>query len=84
VRDVDALVVEATYLEEDRDMAHRFGHLTAAEAARLAQRAGVRQLILTHLSRRYHTRQVLEEAAAIFANTTVANDFDEFQVKRSA
>ncbi len=83
VRDVDALVVEATYLEEDREMAHRFGHLTAAEAARLAQRAGVRQLILTHLSRRYHTRQVLEEAVAVFANTAVANDFDEFQVKRA-
>lgn len=83
VRDVDALVVEATYLEEDREMAHRFGHLTAAEAARLAQRAGVRQLILTHLSRRYHTRQVLEEAVAVFANTAVANDFDEFQIKRA-
>ncbi len=80
----DALVVEATYLDEDRDMAHRFGHLTAAEAARFAQRAGVGQLILTHLSRRYHTRQVLEEAQAIFPNTVVANDFDQFQIKRAA
>ncbi len=83
IRDADALVVEATYLDEDREMAHRFGHLTAAEAARFAQRAGVRQLILTHLSRRYHTRQVLEEAAAIFADAVVANDFDSFQIKRS-
>lgn len=62
-------------------MAHRFGHLTAAEAARFAQRADVEQLILTHLSRRYHTRQVLEEARAIFPNTVVANDFDRFEIK---
>ncbi|MCS7039042.1 MAG: ribonuclease Z [Anaerolineae bacterium] len=83
VRGVDALVVEATYLEEDREIAQRFGHLTAAEAARLAQRAEVGLLILTHLSRRYHTHQVLDEARTIFPNTVVANDFDRFTIKRS-
>ncbi|RME81338.1 MAG: ribonuclease Z [Caldilineae bacterium] len=83
VRDADALVVEATYLQEDAAMARRFGHLTAAGAARLARRAEVRQLILTHISRRYHTRQILEEAQAIFPNTVVANDFDHFTIKRA-
>lgn len=83
VREVDALVVEATYLEEDREFAQRFGHLTAAEAARLAHRAGVGLLILTHLSRRYPTHRVLEEARAIFPSTVVANDFDRFTVKRA-
>ncbi|NUQ39339.1 MAG: ribonuclease Z [Caldilineales bacterium] len=81
VQGANTLVVEATYIEEDQEMAHRFGHLTAAEAARFAQRADVEQLILTHLSRRYHTRQVLEEARAIFPNTVVANDFDRFEIK---
>ncbi len=81
-RGADALVIEATYLEEERDMARRFAHLTAAMAARLAQRAEVGQLILTHLSRRYHTRDVLAEARAIFPNTIVAHDFNTFRVRR--
>lgn len=83
IQDVDALVVEATYLDQDRDMAQRFGHLTAAEAARLARRAGVGRLILTHISRRYPGRLVLEEAQTIFPEVVVANDFDHFQVKRA-
>lgn len=78
----DALVIEATYLESEADLARAFGHLTAAQAARLAQEAGVRQLILTHISRRYTTRQVEEEARAIFPETVVANDFDHFQIRR--
>ncbi|MCO6453601.1 MAG: ribonuclease Z [Caldilineales bacterium] len=83
VEGVDALVVEATYLEEDWEMAKRFGHLTAAQAAQFAQRVGAGQLILTHLSRRYHTRQVSDEAKSIFPNTTVANDFDRFEIRRA-
>ncbi|GAB4533561.1 MAG: ribonuclease Z [Anaerolineales bacterium] len=78
----DALVIESTYLEEERDMARRFAHLTAGMAADLARRAGVGQLILTHLSRRYRTREVLAEARAIFPDTIVAHDFDTFQVRR--
>ncbi len=81
VQGANALVVEATYLEEDREMARQFGHLTAAQAAQLAQRAGVERLILTHLSRRYDARAVQAEAQAIFPNTVVANDFDRFEIK---
>jgi ribonuclease Z len=78
----DALVIEATYLQEEAEMARKFAHLTAASAADLALRAGVQQLILTHLSRRYRERDVLAEAQAIFPNTVVARDFDNFQVRR--
>ena len=52
------LVIEATYLEEDAEMARQFGHMTAAQAARLAQEANVNTLILTHLSRRYDGRMM--------------------------
>ncbi len=82
VRGADVLVVEATYLEQDKELARQYGHLTAAQAARLARAAQVGQLILTHISRRYADQDVLAEARAIFANTVVANDFDHFEVKR--
>jgi ribonuclease Z len=63
-------------------MARQFGHMTAAKAARLAQDAGVRTLILTHLSRRYRVRDILSEACEIFPNTYVARDLDHFIINR--
>jgi ribonuclease Z len=79
---VDALVIESTYLEEEAEMAKKFSHLTARMAAELAARAGARQLILTHLSRRYREKDVLAEAEGIFPNVRVARDFDTFYVKQ--
>jgi ribonuclease Z len=76
----DALVIEATYLEVEAEMAHKFGHLTAAQAARLAVAAGVRELYLTHISRRYREADVSAEAQAIFPNTHVARDFDRIKI----
>jgi ribonuclease Z len=80
VREADALVIEATYLEVEADMARQFGHLTAAQAARLAAEAGARELYLTHISRRYRESQVLAEAQAIFPDVQVARDFDRVKV----
>jgi ribonuclease Z len=79
-RDADALVIESTYVDEERGMAREFGHLTARQAAELAVSANVRELILTHISRRHSTQQVLDEARAIFPTTTVARDFDCFRI----
>lgn len=81
-RDADALVIESTYLEEEAEMARQFTHLTARQAAELALKAGVKKLIVTHISRRYREKDVLKEAQAIFPNTFVARDFDLFQIKR--
>jgi ribonuclease Z len=78
----DALVIEATYLDQERDLARDFGHLTARYAAELARDAGVDALILTHLSRRYREREVLAEARSVFANTFVARDFDLYQIAK--
>lgn len=79
-QNADALVIEATYMDADAEMARNFGHITAGQAARLAVEANVRQLYLTHLSRRYREQDVLEEAQAIFPNTSVARDFDRMKV----
>lgn len=82
VKNVDALVIESTYTENEKDLAKRFDHLTAAQAATLAKEAGVGQLFLTHLSRRYRERDIYDEAAAIFPSVQVARDFDSFQIRR--
>jgi ribonuclease Z len=76
------LVIEATYVERDAALAEQFDHLTAARAARLAREAGVHQLVLTHISRRYRESDILEEAQAIMPNTVVARDLDHFRVLR--
>ncbi len=76
----DLLAIEATYTEAERDVAAAFGHLTASQGAWLARQAGVRHLVLHHISRRYNNRQILDEATPIFAETTVARDFDLFRL----
>lgn len=83
-RGVDAIVIEATYLEDDSEMARQFAHMTARGAAELALASGVKTLILTHISRRYRERQVLAEVRSIFPEAVVARDFDAFQIKRGA
>lgn len=81
-QDADALVIESTYLEDEAELARQFSHLTATMAAELAVRANVKQLFLTHLSRRYREKAVLAEARRVFANVHVARDFDSFKIKQ--
>lgn len=82
IRDAEAMVIEATYTEEKAELAERFGHLTALQSAQLAKDANIRELFLTHLSRRYRDRDILEEAQKIFPIVQVARDFDQFQIRR--
>ena len=81
VKGADALSIEATYLEEEAEMAVQYSHLTAKMAAELAREANVGKLYLTHVSRRYREKDILAEAQAVFSNTEVARDFSQFQVK---
>jgi len=70
---------EATYLDEEREMAAEYFHMTAKQSAELAKQAEVQTLILTHFSARYRDTSVLgEEARAIFPNTFVAEDLKRF------
>ena len=82
VRDAHALVTEATYIDEDAEMADSFGHMTAGRAARFAVEMGVGTLLLTHVSRRYRERDVLDEARHIFPNTFLVRDFDRFSIAK--
>jgi ribonuclease Z len=80
VRDADLLVIEATFLERDAEMARDYGHLTAAKAAGLAAATGVKKLVLTHISGRYENQEILQEATKIFAETRIAADLDRLTV----
>ena len=80
VRDADALVIEATFLDRDAAIARDYGHLTATEAAALAASAGIKLLVLTHISGRYGDEELLAEARRTFANSRLARDFDRIVI----
>jgi ribonuclease Z len=82
VRRADTLIVEATFLERDAALARSRGHLTAAMAARLARDADVGELLLTHISGRYKTDEILAEATRLFPRVRVAADFARISVGR--
>lgn len=81
-READLLVHEATFSHEDQARAKETGHSTAREAAELASAAGVRRLILTHISPRYSREapELLAEARSFFASAAIARDGMEIEV----
>ena len=78
--DADVLVHEASFCEDERERARETAHSTARQAAELAAGAGVRLLVLTHLSPRYFGGEILREAREVFSNVVVPRDFDVVEV----
>lgn len=72
---VDLLFHEATFAESELARAKETYHTTAAQAARIALEAGVRQLVIGHFSARYEDENILlKEASAVFPNTILAKE----------
>lgn len=72
---VDLLFHEATFAESELARAKETYHTTAAQAARIALEAGVRQLVIGHFSARYEGESILlKEASAVFPNTILAKE----------
>ena len=77
----DLLIHEATFGDELTERAAEDGHSTASQAAGVAVKAGVKRLILTHISSRYGDPSYLLEAALkIFPHTVIASDLLEVDV----
>ena len=78
-KNANLLLCESTYLEAHKDLAEKYHHLTAKQAAMIAKQAGAKQLILTHFSARYQDLdQFYQEAAQIFPDTLIADDLKVF------
>lgn len=72
---VDLLFHEASFAESELARAKETYHTTAAQAARIALEAGVRQLVIGHFSARYEDESILlKEASAVFPNTILAKE----------
>lgn len=81
-KDAELLVCESTYTDKEEEKAMEYKHMTAMQAARVAKEAGVKKLILIHISQRYEgkEKELLSEAKKIFKNTALVDDFDKVEV----
>ncbi len=82
-KDADLLIHDATFLEEDEDFQKY--HSSVKDAAKIAKKANVKKLILTHISRRYRNEDVerlIKEAKEVFENVEVAYDLMRVVLKR--
>ena len=81
VAGVDLLYHESTFLELHKELAKKTKHSTAKEAADIAQKAGVKKLMLGHYSNRYSDKNdFIKEASVIFENVILSEDLKSFSV----
>lgn len=75
----DLLVHESTFNKDEAKMAKAYYHSTSHQAAEVAQKANVKKLILTHISARYLTGDIIQlenEAKEIFPTSKVVKDME--------
>ncbi|MFI3150342.1 ribonuclease Z [Streptococcus suis] len=79
----DVLVHEATYGKGDEQIARKHGHSTNMEAAQVAKDAGVKQLLLNHISPRFLAKDVSKlrnDASTVFDHVHIVKDLEEIEV----
>lgn len=77
------LLSESTFLDEHRDLAIKYKHMTAKEAAHIAKKANVELLLLTHFSARYRIAEEFErQAKEIFPETIAVEDLQRILFPR--
>lgn len=81
IEGIDLLFHEATFTEQDKPRAQETFHSTARQAARIAELAKVKQLIIGHFSARYEDEGVLlKEAGEVFPHTILAREMLRVEV----
>jgi ribonuclease Z len=81
-QDCDYMTFDSTYSDTLRDKARENYHSTAKEAAEIAKRARVSNLILTHFSARYEdVKELVNEAKTIHDSVIAAEDLLEINIK---
>ena len=85
-KNADVLISDSTFSSDFEERAGDFKHSTSDQAAQIAKKAGVKKLVLTHISRRYQEKnnsekKLLDDAKKVFKNTILAKDFLEMTVK---
>lgn len=81
IKDADYLYHESTFLENELHLAEKTKHSTARQAATIALKANVKNLILGHFSTRYGDTTIFQhEAQTIFPNSLLADDGKEFEM----
>lgn len=82
IRKVDLLYHESTFLEDKADLAKTTKHSTALQAAKIAQQANVKKLILGHYSSRYKdVEPFLIEAKNAFKEVELCESGKEFIIE---
>jgi ribonuclease Z len=81
VKNADLLYHEATFMDNMAEVAAEKFHSTTVQAATIAKKANVKQLIIGHFSTRYEEpEELLREAVQVFPLTRLANDGDSFEI----
>ncbi len=80
-REVDVLIHDGMFSQNEEKEARERGHSTVTQVARMAKEAGVKKLILTHISSRYpDDKLLLEEARKILPSAIIARDLMEIEI----
>lgn len=78
-KEATLFLCESTYTNEHKELAEKYFHMTASDAASIAAKANVKKLILTHFSARYSDETIFqEEAREIFPESYAASDLQRF------
>lgn len=82
-RNSDLFVCESTFTKADKKIAHSYMHMTSDQAAKVADEAGAKNLLLTHFSQRYADSRVFRrEAREIFPDAYSARDLARYPFRR--